>query len=98
MKMPKVKYTYRTFKLGKDRFLARAFHPLRFVKGAYAVDVHQLGTQWLLHDEYTYFTQVMARSGADAIKKVRKQLLKKYNAWKTYRQDSNEPLYIKHFE
>jgi len=40
----------------------------------------------------------MARSGADAIKKVRKQLLKKYNAWKTYRQDSNEPLYIKHFE
>jgi len=93
----KVKYTYRTFKIGKDKFSARAFHPLRFVRGAYAVDVHQIGTPWRWHDKYTYFTQVMARSGADAIKKVRKQLLQKYIAWKAYRRDPNEPLYIGNF-
>ena len=97
MKKLKVKYTYRTFKIGKDKFSARAFHPLRFVRGAYAVDVHQIGTPWRWHNEYTYFTQVMARSGADAIKKVRKQLLQKYIAWKAYRQDPNEPLYIGNF-
>jgi len=67
-------HTYMEFKIGRDRFSAEAFHPLRYERGVYAVNIYQIGKP--LVDKYMYFTQVRAKNGSDAIIKVKDEFEK----------------------
>jgi len=72
MKTTKVKHTWKKFKIGDLEFLVDAFHPLNFEKGVYAVSTHQDGKPML--DKYTYFIQVEAKNGLDAIDRAKHKI------------------------
>lgn len=67
-----VKKTRKTFQKDGIKWSVTAFHPTAFEKGVYAVGFWKSGK--LRVDANTKFTQVIARSGEDAIKKARMEL------------------------